>query len=252
MRICRASVQNTGQQASFHLFIVLSRPLASAVSDFTLFAFSLSDLAPLSRAVHHSHHDNRLYHRLHRVFQPGSLPIRLHIPRCQEGYRAIKAMGSDSLEKPGRQHTLVEKFQIQRDEVFNHIRRFKPRSLKPWILIPDLVFSCLTLLWVLISSLLSLIWAVISNTLTINWSCVALAPQRRTNAYLVVVANSLTEYLIRSNPAHMGFKIFSRVLLALYAWIAIALWYGSPWGPGGQWPVSPDKEVTYQRSNIYK
>jgi hypothetical protein len=159
-------------------------------------------------------------------------------------------MGSDTLEKPSRPRNLVENFHIYRSKVFDHIRHFKPPSLKPWILIPGLVYNCLSLLWVLVSGALHLIWAVISTTLAKICRGIAPPPLKHLKIYHVLAASSMGDYLNQVNWAHLGFKIFSRTLLAIYAWIAIALWYSSPWGHGGHWPASSVKEIPYLPSDI--
>lgn len=159
-------------------------------------------------------------------------------------------MGSDSLDKPDRPRSLIETFQVHRDKVFVHMQRFKPRSFKPWLLIPDLMLSCPVLLRALTFYSSSLIWTVVIGFLAACWDCLVLFPLNIITTYLV--PDSMKAYLAQFNWADIGFKLFSRTVLAVYACFAIALFLYGPWGPGGQWPDASVKQLPYLKFDIDK
>ena len=136
-------------------------------------------------------------------------------------------MGSDSLEKPSQQRNFTGNLRLFWDKASVYFQRFQPRSGRPWILFPDLAIGLISLIWTLVLGLSSLVWTYF-------------------------FPSSLKKYLRLVNWARFGFQVFSRVLLVCYAWIAIALWYGSPWGPGGQWPLLSVKELPHVMSNMKK
>ena len=148
------------------------------------------------------------------------------------------ANASDGTEKTSQQSTLLEKVQNYCAEVYDRIRGCKPRSAKPWILIPDLVYSIFALLWVVFFGAINLIWAAIVTTLITMSNCLARALPGR-----------FALYLNQFNWLDIAFKLFSRVLLGIYFFLAIAIGHGFLWGPGGYWPASPVKDITLVESN---
>ena len=137
---------------------------------------------------------------------------------------------SDGPEKTRRQSTLLEKVQNYCGEVYDRVRGCKPRSAKPWILVPDLVYSIFALLWVMIFGAINLIWAAIATTPITMSNCLARALPGR-----------FALYLNQFNWLDIAFKLSSRVLLGIYFFLAIAICHGFLWGPGGYWPASPVK-----------
>jgi len=148
------------------------------------------------------------------------------------------ANASDGTEKTSQQSTLLEKVQNYCAEVCDRIRGCKPRSAKSWILIPDLVYSIFALLWVVFFGAINLIWAAIATTLVTISNCLARALPGR-----------FALYLNQFNWLDIAFKLFSRVLLGIYFFLAIAIGHGFLWGPGGYWPASPVKDITLVESN---
>ena len=148
------------------------------------------------------------------------------------------ANASDGTEKTSQQSTLLEKVQNYCAEVYDRIRGCKPRSAKPWILIPVLVYSIFALLWVVFFGAINLIWAAIATTLITMSTCLA-----RT------LPGRFVPYLNQFNWLDIAFKLCSRALLGVYFFLAIAICRGFLWGPGGYWPASPVKDVTLVESN---
>ena len=148
------------------------------------------------------------------------------------------ANASDGTEKTSQQSTLLEKVQNYCAEVYDRIRGCKPRSAKSWIFIPDLVYSIFALLWVVFFGAINLIWAAIATTLVTISNCLARALPGR-----------FALYLNQFNWLDIAFKLFSRVLLGIYFFLAIAIGHGFLWGPGGYWPASPVKDITLVESN---
>ena len=138
------------------------------------------------------------------------------------------ANASNGTEKTSQQNTLFEKVQNYYGEVYDRVRGCKPRSAKPWILIPDLVYSIFALLWVIIFGAINLIWAAIATTLITMSTCLAGALPGR-----------FAPYLNQFNWLDIAFKLCSRALLGVYFFLAIAICRGFLWGPGGYWPASP-------------
>ena len=136
-------------------------------------------------------------------------------------------MGSDTLEKPSHQRTSTRKLRLFLDKAKLLFQQLLARSGKPWILFPDLALGLLSLLWTLICGLLLVVWTHI-------------------------IPGNMKKHLQQVNWAQFGFKVFSRVLLACYGWIGVALCYSGPWGPGGQWPLQSVKTAPQYRPHIAK
>jgi hypothetical protein len=135
-------------------------------------------------------------------------------------------MASDSLDKPGQRLRPIEKFKMYRNRALPYLQPLT-QTWKPWIFIPAVVVAMLKITWMIIVDTADLIWTHFIPT-------------------------GFKDYLVQRNWAHVGFKVFSRILLALYVSIAISLWYGSPWGPGGQWPKSLATVVPFAKHDIKK
>jgi hypothetical protein len=161
-------------------------------------------------------------------------------------------MGSDTLEKPGRQRTLLGNFQIYRDKVFDQFHRYKPRSLKPQVLVPYLAYCFISLVCFLASGSVQWFWAVISTVLARIRGRTNSQSPKDINTNSVSIANSAMDRFNDINWPHMGFKVISRLLLAVYAWMAIALVYYSPLGPGGSWPAHSVNVNPYLKPNIQR
>jgi hypothetical protein len=135
-------------------------------------------------------------------------------------------MASDSLDKPGQRLRPIEKFKMYHNRALPYLQPLT-QTWKPWIFIPAMVVAMLKITWMIIVDTADLIWTHF-------------------------LPASFKDYLVQRNWAHVGFKVFSGILLAFYASIAISLWYGSPWGPGGQWPKSPATDVPFAKHDIKK
>lgn len=135
-------------------------------------------------------------------------------------------MTSDSLNKPRRYLHPVQTFKMYRARSMVYLQPLK-HTWKPWIVIPAILMTCLNIFWLLIVDTADLIWTDF-------------------------LPSGFKNYLEQRNWAHIGFKAFSGLLLSFYALVAIALWYGSPWGPGGQTPELPAKDIMFLKHNIQK
>jgi hypothetical protein len=83
--------------------------------------------------------------------------------------------------------------------------------------------------WNLTQDVLNLLWKL-SFRLAILICDILLRPPLRFT-WIYVFPTSLKEYVRQLNWARISLKVLSRVLLLCYAWITIAMWYDSPWGP---------------------
>lgn len=161
-------------------------------------------------------------------------------------------MGSDTLDKPGRQRTLLENFKIYRDKVFDQFHRYKPRSLNPRVLIPYLAYCFVSLVYFLASGTLRLFWPIISAIQARIRGRTHPQSPKDINTDCLLKAKSTMDRFSDINWPHMGFKVFSLLLLAVYAWMAFALVYYSPWGPGGSWPDHSVNVNPYLKPDIQR